>query len=104
MWHIGPKHVLKLNHVRSRRDVIKVKRSNSIDVLEDPRKLPGHSLNLHLTEAQASQSGDMKYLLPIDHAADSRGAGRGWSVLCFFGVHPAAPAGSDPPKKLSGTP
>ena len=53
MRNIGPKHVLELNHMGGRRDALEVKRSNSIDVLEDSRKLPGHRLDLSLAEAQA---------------------------------------------------
>jgi hypothetical protein len=64
---VGPKHVLKLNNVRGRRYVVKIQRSNSIDVLEDPRKLPGHSLNLCVAETQAGQPGNVKYLLSLNH-------------------------------------
>lgn len=67
MRHIGPQHVLELNNMRRRRDALKVKRSNSIDVLEDARKLPGHGLDLSLAEAQAGQLRHVQYLLPIDH-------------------------------------
>jgi hypothetical protein len=67
MRQIGPQHVLKLNHVRGRRDVIEVKRSNPIDVLEDARKLPGHGFDLSLGKAQASQLRNVEYLLSLDH-------------------------------------
>lgn len=67
MRHIGPKHVLKLNHVRGRRHVVEIKRSDPINVLEDPRKLPGHGLDLCLSEAQASQFCHVQYLLSLDH-------------------------------------
>lgn len=67
MRQIGSQYVLKLNYVRGRRYVLKVKRGNSINVLEDPGKLSGHSLDLSLAEAQASQLRYVEYLLSLNH-------------------------------------
>jgi hypothetical protein len=53
MRHIRPQRILELNDVGGRRYVLEVKRGDSIDVLEDPRKLAGHGLDLSLTEAEA---------------------------------------------------
>ncbi len=67
MRNVGPQHVLELNNVRGRRHVLKIQRSNSINVLEDPRKLPGHRLDLGLAEAEAGQLRHMQYLLALNH-------------------------------------
>jgi len=67
MRHVGAKDVLELNHVRGRRHVIEIKRRNPIDVLEDPRKLAGHGLDLSLGKAQTGQLGNVQYLLSLNH-------------------------------------
>ncbi len=67
MRHVGPQHVLQLDHVRGRLYVVEVELGDPVDVLEDPRKLPGHRLDLLLGEAEAGQLRHVQYLLSLDH-------------------------------------
>lgn len=77
MWHIRPQHVLELNDMRGRRHVLQIKLTDSVDVRKDPGKLPGHRLDLLLRQTQPGKLRHMKYLLPLDHARDSRATSRG---------------------------
>ena len=63
--------------MRGRLDVVEVERGDPVDVLEDPRELAGHPLDLLLGELEPREPGDVQDLLAIDHGADSRCAGRG---------------------------
>jgi hypothetical protein len=69
---VGPQHILQRNHVRGRLDPLQVEVADAVDVVEDPGQLPHHPLHFLLGETQASQSGDVKYLLALDHRRDSR--------------------------------
>ena len=72
---VGPQHVLQLDHVRGGLDVVEVERGDPVDVLEDPRELPGHRLDLLVAEAEPGQLGDVENLLALDHGGDSRRLG-----------------------------
>ena len=58
--------------MRGRLDLVEVERGDPVDVLEDPRELAGHPLDLVLGELEPRQAGDVQDLLAIDHAPDSR--------------------------------
>ena len=72
--HVRPQHVLQRDHVRGRLDPLEVELADPVDVLEDPRELAGHLLDLLLGEAEAGQPGHVQYLLALDHRPDSRRA------------------------------
>ena len=65
--HVGTQDVLQLDHVRGRLDVIEVQLGDPVDVLEDPRELARHALDLLLGEAEAGQLCHVQYLLSLDH-------------------------------------
>jgi hypothetical protein len=58
-----------LDDVRGGRDVLEIELGDPIDVLEDPRELPGHALDLLVGEPQPRQARDVEHLLSLDHAA-----------------------------------
>jgi len=68
MRHIRPQHILKLNHMRRRLNPVEVQRGYAVDMLEDPRKLPSHRLNLFIGEAQPGQLRNVQYLRSLNHA------------------------------------
>src|SRR5207248_2996891 len=55
---VGPEHVLQGDHVGGRLDAVEVELGDVLDVLEDPRQLAGHPLDLLVVELQAGQPGD----------------------------------------------
>ena len=57
---VRAQHVLELDHVGGRLDVVEVELADPVDVLEDPRELAGHPLDLLLGEAEAGQPGDVQ--------------------------------------------
>jgi len=67
MWDVGAQDVLQLDHVRGRLDVVEVQLGDPVDVLENPRELARHPLDLLLGEAEAGQLRYVKYLLALDH-------------------------------------
>jgi len=67
MGHISAQDVLQLDHVRGRFDIVEVQLGDPVDVLEDPRELARHPLDLPLGEAEAGQLRHVQYLLSLDH-------------------------------------
>lgn len=67
MGNVSAQNILQLDHVRGRLNVIEVKLGDPVDVLEDPRELAGHPLDLLLGEAEAGQLCHVQYLLSLDH-------------------------------------
>ena len=51
---------------------IEVELADPVDVLEDARELSGHRLDLLVGEGEPGETGDVKNLFAVDHAADSR--------------------------------
>ena len=65
--HVGAQHVLELDHVGGRLDLVEVELGDPVDVLEDSGELARHPLDLLLGEAQAGEPGDVQHLLAVDH-------------------------------------
>ena len=63
----GAQHVLELDHVRGRLDPVEVELGDPVDVLEDPRELAGHPLDLLVGEPQAGEPRDVQDLVAVDH-------------------------------------
>lgn len=77
---IGPEHILQRHHVRSRFDSFKVHLGQLVDMVKDRGKLPGEGVDFFLAQSQAGKPGDMKYLLALNHEAESTGGAAGASA------------------------
>src|SRR5512133_1573688 len=69
---VGPQDVIEVDDVRGRLDPLEVELVDAVDVLENPRELARHRLDLVVCEPEAGEAGDVQHLLAIDHRADSR--------------------------------
>src|SRR3954451_10057981 len=64
-------HVLELDDMAGRLDVVQLELLDLLDVVEDPRQLRGHLLDLVLGQPQARKLGDVQYLVAADHRTTS---------------------------------
>jgi hypothetical protein len=55
--------------VRGRLDPVEIERGDPLDVLEDPRQLAGHPLDLVVGQPKACQPSYVEDLLAVDHRA-----------------------------------
>ena len=60
--------------MRGRLDPVEVELGDPVDVLEDPRQLARHPLDLLVGEPQPGQPRDVQHLLPVDHGGVILGA------------------------------